>query len=67
MPSNLSTLDDLKIIKFSCPQCGARPGEKCKTKNGKRFSGGFHIHRKGKVFPDLVRPGKRGVPKLKDN
>lgn len=58
------TLDDLKILKFSCPQCGAKPGEKCKTKTGKRFSGGFHMHRKGKVFPDMIKP-RRGLPKIK--
>lgn len=56
---------DRKIIKFSCPQCGAKSGQKCVTKTGRRFTGGFHIHRKAKVDPRVIHPGKRGVPKIK--
>jgi hypothetical protein len=54
--------EDIKIIKFACPQCGVKSGQKCVTKTGKRFTGGFHILRKAKVFPDMAKPG-RGKPK----
>jgi len=58
--------EDRKMLKFSCPQCGAKAGEKCVTKSGKRFTGGFHIHRMAKVYPRVLHPGKRGVPKIKE-
>ena len=58
------TLDDLHILKFACPQCGAKSGKPCVTKSGKRYTGGFHILRKAKVFPDMAKPG-RGKPKPK--
>ena len=58
--------EDRAIIKFACPHCGAKSGKPCITRTGKRFTGGFHLLRKGKVFPEMVKPG-RGKPTAKYN
>jgi hypothetical protein len=60
--------DDRKIIKFKCPHCGAKSGHPCITRTGKRYTGGFHMLRKGKVFPDMVKPGRgKPLPKYHDD
>jgi hypothetical protein len=61
-------IDVNKVLAIACPHCGAQPGERCRTKNGGRFTGDFHTNRKGIVYPrflldDQGRP-KRGVRKL---
>ncbi len=61
-------IDTEKVLAIQCPYCGAEPGARCKTKNGGRFTGDFHTHRKGAVHPRFMldhrgRP-KRGVRRL---
>lgn len=62
------TFDPSRVSQVACPQCGAPPGERCRTRTGKRYTGGdFHVRRKGLVYPSFLtdidgRP-KRGVAK----
>lgn len=60
--------DHEKVMRTTCPQCGAPPGERCRTRSGKRYTGGdFHIRRKGLVYPRFLRDEagnpKRGISK----
>jgi len=61
-------IDTAKVIAITCPYCKAPPGVLCTTKNGGRYTGDFHTHRKGVIHPRFMldhrgRP-KRGVRRL---
>lgn len=60
----MSSYDPERVLGVKCPSCGARAGERCKTKHGRtRAKYDFHAVRKGVVYPEFVtkRPGLSDV------
>lgn len=59
--------DARRVLNAKCPQCGASPGAACTTRSGGRYTGDFHIRRKGEVYPRFLRSpdggAKRGIQK----
>ncbi len=62
-----SDFDSRRVLNTKCPQCEARPGKPCRTRSGGRYTGDFHIRRKGAVYPRFLRGSdggaKRGIQK----
>jgi len=54
--------DERRVLNTACPQCNALSGEQCQTRSGGRYTGDFHIRRKGAVYPRFLR-GDDGRPK----
>lgn len=59
--------DQEKVRRKACPQCGASAGAPCRTRTGKRYTGDFHVRRKGAVYPSFLHDAagkpKRGIRK----
>lgn len=51
-----SNYDPERVFQVACPECGAQPGERCKSKKGtSRNKRDYHMRRKGAVYPEFVR------------
>lgn len=57
----MSSYDQERVFQVACPSCGAKAGERCKTKAGNsRSKHDFHTTRKGIIYPEFAT-ARRGL------
>ena len=59
--------DSRRVLNAKCPQCGSESGVPCRTRSGGRYTGDFHVRRKGAIYPRFLQSpdggAKRGIQK----